>query len=353
MKSIWDIVSDSQETSKIDPERSRQILLRHNSIDSMRNYLEGVLVRLKQGEFTAVEETWRVAVPLAYRLAIDDTANGYRIASKLKDAAIWLEYPDVMSCVKEEIDWIIKTAFGVDNIELGNIQAHIYNNLLKFSKYLKGEWQVYGRQKCITSILSKFTKFKTGDKLPKDRNPEVLNQIKITLNQFETQIFERLKGNLGQKRPYDFATLKWLLPDLFAFTIQLTEQIDSSKNLGSAKASYKAVYKKLYNDFPASIYYGPAFSSSWHMNRMVCYLAYQLDLLSQVPFELFVRTDLDYFIGYGNYWRYKGVDLFATSSKENNTHRKQFVKKIRSFKNFSEVQSTIFNEITTGQLDLF
>jgi len=85
---------------------------------------------------------------------------------------------------------------------------------------------------------------------------------------------------------------------------------------------------------------------------MVCHFEYPVAASSCVAIELFVRTDFDYFIGYGNYWRYKGIDLFAPSSRENDAFRRQFVKRVRACRSFLDVQEMLLKDITSGQISI-
>ena len=353
MNSFWALISDCEEIHSIDFVRCRQIIDQSATIAGVRSYLESVLSRLEEGDRGVIGEAWSVAVPLAYRLAIDDTANGYRIASRLKEAAMWADYPEILSCVGDEIEWLCKSACGTDYSELRNVQKDICDKLTTFSRSLNGQWRVYGRRKCISSILGKLAQLNSGNKLPKNTSPEVLHQINGLLVQFQEQVSQRMAGDHRLKRPYEFSVVKWLLPDLLAFTLQLTEKSDSNRNLGSAKARYRSVYRKLCEQlFPAHVFFGPAYSKAWHMNRMVCHLEYPVTASSCVAIELFVRTDFDYFVGYGNYWRYKGIDLFAPSTRENKTSRQQFIRGVRECKSFSDVQEMLLNDITKGQLSI-
>jgi hypothetical protein len=128
----------------------------------------------------------------------------------------------------------------------------------------------------------------------------------------------------------------------------------SSRNIGAAKSRYRAVFRKLLKEVPVAPYYGPSYSSEWHMNRMVIYLETTFEHLNRLPLELFIRTDLDYFIGFGNYWRYKGINLFASSKSLDKTgYKRNFNRKIRRCQNFSEVQRLMFEEVSKGQLELF
>jgi hypothetical protein len=352
VNSFWTLISECEETHSIDFVRCRQIIDQNDTIAGVRSYLDSVLSRLEEGDRGAISEAWSVAVPLAYRLAIDDTANGYRIASRLKEAAMWAAYPEILSCVGDEIEWLCKSACGTGYSELRNVQKDICDKLTTFSRSLNGQWRVYGRRKSISSVMAKLAKLNSGNKLPKNTSPEVLHRMNGLLVQFQEQVSQRMAGYHCQKRPYEFSDVKWLLPDLLAFTLQLTEKSDSNRNLGSAKARYISVYRKLCEQFPARVFFGPSYSRAWHMNRMVCHLEYPVAASSCVAIELFVRTDFDYFVGYGNYWRYKGVDLFAPSSRENKTSRQQFIRRVRECRSFSDVQEMLLKEITTGQISI-
>lgn len=358
MNSLWTLISDCEENYDIDFVRCRQIIDQNGTIANVRCYLESVLSRLEEGDREAIGEAWSVAVPLAYRLAIDDTATGYRIASRLKEAAMWMVYPKILSCIRDEIEWLCKSACGAGYSELRDVQKDIYDKLTTFSLSLDGQWRVYGRRKCISSILGKLAQLNSGNKLPKNTSPKVLHRMEVLLAQFQEQVSQRMVGDHRPKRPYEFSDVKWLLPDLLAFTLQLTEKSDSNRNLGSAKSRYKSVYRKLSKHFPAHVFFGPSYSMAWHMNRMVCHLEYpataspSVVISPCVAIELFVRTDFDYFVGYGNYWRYKGIDLFTPSSLESDASRQQFVQQVRACRSFVDVQDMLLKEITTGQLSL-
>lgn len=224
MNSIWTLISNCEETYSIDFIGCRQVIDQCCTIAGVRSYLESVVSRLENGDRGVIGEAWSVAVPLAYRLAIDDTASDYRIASRLKEAALWADYPEILSSVEDEIDWLCKTACGESYSELRNVQKDIYDKLTAFSRSLNGQWHVYGRRKCISSILGKLAQLNSGNKLPKNTSPEVLHQINGLLVQFQEQVSQRMAGDHRLKRPYEFSAVKWLLPDLLAFTLQLTEK---------------------------------------------------------------------------------------------------------------------------------
>lgn len=354
MKCFWTQPFRLAELDQLDAKLCRLVIARCHSVADLRNYLENVLLRLERREAAIVREAWSVAIPLAYRLALDDTSRGYRIGSRLKEAALWAAYPQLMECVELEVDWLCKSAYNVTYAALGTAQEKIHAQLTEFQARLEGDWRVYGRRKSIGSIFEKLFRYHSGEKTPKNDSSPGLNRMALFLAQFEGQVAQRLSGEHRGKREYDHSEVKWLLPDLLAFTLQLKESGHELRNLGSAKAKYKAAFAVLRQHFAGCAYFGPSYSSAWHMNRMVCHWEYPVgESAPPIALELFVRTDFDFFVGYGSYWRYKGVDLFAASNEEGASARRRFVSRIRACKSFSDVQEMLFTEITTGQLSLF
>lgn len=355
--SILSKISQFESSFTTNSYEAQLIVSRSETIDDIKLYIEKIYSSLKKGDCRVLKEAKSVAMPLSYRLALDDTSNNYRISSVLKEQIYRTEFSkELISCIDEEIDWLCQTAFGFSYKFIDGLLDSIFDDLNAFSKNLQGDWFVYGRSKNISSILAKFSKFRNKNKLPKDKSEDTMLLIDSVLDMFEKHIELRLlnRSNNLHLTPYKFSDLKWLLPDFVAFTIQLRENHNiTSRNLGSAKSKYKSVYKKFLEIFPNQVFYGPSYSNSWHINRMVCYIEYKVGSSIKIPFELFIRTDYDYFVGYGNYWRYKGIDLFIASNKEKEISKKEFNKKVKNCKTFSEVQHTIFDDITTGQLDLF
>ncbi len=136
MKSLWTLISDCEENNDIDFVKCRQVIDQSGTITNVRCYLERVLSRLEEGDREAISEAWSVAVPLAYRLAIDDTSTGYRIAAQLKEAAMRVDYPEIFLCIEDEIEWLCKSACGASYSELSDVQiilhrfTRIYNIIL-------------------------------------------------------------------------------------------------------------------------------------------------------------------------------------------------------------------------------
>lgn len=346
------------ESSFITNNYNAQIVISNSkSIDDIKNYIESIFTKLKNGNTDVLEEAKSVALPLSYRFAIDDTSNNYRISSELKEEIFRNEFPEeLLACIDDEIDWLCETAFGFSYFAVDGLLKSIYDDLKIFTADLHENWFVYGRSKSISSILGKFSRFRIGKKRPKDKSDTTRKAIDLILNQFEQNLELRLLNDNASKeiKAYHFSNLKWLLPDFIAFTIQLKEDNNIvNRNLGSAKSKYKSVFNKFIKVFPNQIFYGPSYSDLWHINRMVCYIEYKVGSSIKIPFELFIRTDYDYFVGYGNYWRYKGIDLFFSSNKETQTSQKEFNKRVKRYSTFSEVQNAIFEDVTTGQLDLF
>lgn len=355
--SILSKISEFESSFMTNNYGAQVIVARSENIDDIKRYIETIFNSLKEGNISVLEEAKSVALPLSYRFALDDTSNNYRISSFLKEEIYRIEFPkNVVDCIDEEIDWICQTAFGFSYKSIDGLLESIFDDLNIFSNNLLGNWYVYGRSKSISSILAKLSKFRSKKKLPKNKSDSTLQLIDSILDRFERHIKLRLlNGNNNVNlTPYQFSDLKWLIPDFVAFTIQLREEDHiSNRNLGSAKSKYKSVFNKFLKVFPSQVFFGPSYSSSWHINRMVCYIEYKVGSSIKIPFELFIRTDYDYFVGYGNYWRYKGIDLFIASNQEKATSKKEFNKKVKNCKSFSEVQETIFYDVTTGQLDLF
>ena len=263
-----------------------------------------------------------------------------------------LEYPEVMRAVAQEIEWLCRTSFGMGYSEMDGINKWLSGQLERIALDMEGDWFVYSRQKTVSSILHKLSQYHHNEKLPKDRSPEVLNGMHAMLAQFEIQVEARANKITFDYKPYDFNLVKWLLPDMMAYTMQMHEDKSSSRNLGSVKSKYQGVYGQL-RAIKMSAYYGPSYSSSWHMNRMVCYLQDNWSSSVYYAAELFVRTDLDYFIGFGNYWRYKRINLFAGSASEQLSDRREWIRRVKDFSQFEEVQNLLFEEINSGQLALF
>jgi hypothetical protein len=356
MISILSKVSEYESTFITNNYKAQIVISNSESIKDIKYYIENVLRELRNGNKDLINDAKNVALPLSYRFAIDDTSSDYRISSEIKEELFRLEFSEEeLKSIEEEVDWLCQSAFGFSYMAMGGLLESIFDDLKIFTESLTENWYVYGRIKNISSILAKFSRFRNEKKMPKDRSIETKQNIDLILNQFEKQVAMRLLYNdTVVYKPYKFEHLKWLLADFVAFTIQLKEADNiKNRNLGSAKSKYKSVYKKFLQLFPNQVFFGPSYSNSWHINRMVCYIEYKAGSSIKIPFELFIRTDYDYFVGYGNYWRYKEIDLFTTSNKENETSQKEFNKKVKKYKSFSEVQNAIFNDVTTGQLDLF
>lgn len=333
------------------------VISKSKSIDDIKNYIETIFTELANGNKNVLEEAKSIALPLSYRFAIDDTSNNYRISSELKEEIFRNEFPqELIACIDEEMNWLCETAFGFSYFAIDGLLESIHDDLKIFTASLPENWSVYGRSKSISSILGKFSRFRFGKKGPKDKSETTRKTIDLVLTQFEQNLGLRLSdaNALNEIKAYNFSSLKWLLPDFIAFTIQLKEDNNiANRNLGSAKSKYKSVFNKFIKVFPNQIFFGPSYSDLWHINRMVCYIEYKVGSSIKIPFELFIRTDYDYFVGYGNYWRYKGIDLFFSSNKETQSSQKEFNKRVKSYSTFSEVQDAIFEDVTTGQLDLF
>jgi len=355
MNSVLTDISKYESGFIVDNYKAQLVLSNCKTIAQIKEYLENILYELKKSNYDIIDEAKNVAIPLSYRLALDDTSSNYRISSEIKEELYKLEFSEKFrKCVKDEIDWICETAFGFSYYSINQLLEDVYEDLQLFSNSLNGNWFVYGRSKNISSILSKLAKFKNESKRPKDKSEETKELINKVLTRFENNISLRMENELSTKiMTYSFNDVKWLITDLVAFTIQLKEGDLKKRNLGSAKATYKSVLNKMLLIFPNEIFFGPSYSNNWHMSRMVCYIEYKVGSSIKIPFELFIRTDYDYYVGYGNYWRYKDINLFLASSQENEDSRLKFNRMVRDFKRFEEVQEALFKEITTGQLDLF
>lgn len=349
---LWDVYHSIQHRYPIEVEGCKGIVASARSVQDIRVQVEAILSDCRAGDKAALRKVWGIALPLSYRLALDDTAKNYRIASALKESAMLLEYSELMRAVAMEMEWLCQTAFGMGYSEMGGINQWLFLQLERIADELEGDWFVYSRQKTVSSILQKLSQYHHGEKLPKDKSPELISGMHAALAQFERQVEARLHQDPHDYKPYDFNVIKWLLPDLMAYTIQMHENEGGSRNLGSAKAKYQGVYSQL-RAIKMSAYYGPSYSSSWHMNRMVCYLQDNWNSSVYYAAELFVRTDLDYFIGFGNYWRYKRINLFTRSASEQVKNRREWIRRVKDFRQFEEVQNLLFEEVSSGQLALF
>jgi hypothetical protein len=356
MISILSKISEYEASFITDNYKAQIVISNSESIKDIKFYVENILHELRNGNKQVINVAKNVALPLSYRFAIDDTSCNYRISSEIKEEIFRLEFSDKeLKSIEEEIDWLCQSGFGFSYMAMDGLLESIFDDLKGFTHSLSEKWYVYGRVKTTSSILAKFFRFKIEKKMPKDTSIETKENINLILSQFEKQVAMRLLYNdTIVYKPYKFEQLKWILADFVAFTIQLKEDNNiKNRNLGSAKSKYKSVFKKFLELFPNQVFFGPSYSNSWHINRMVSYIEYKAGSSIKIPFELFIRTDYDYFVGYGNYWRYKEIDLFTTSNKENETSQKAFNNRVKKYKTFSEVQNAIFEDVTTGQLDLF
>jgi hypothetical protein len=339
-------------SSNFDAGRCRWVVNHCRSVAELLEYLEKVLGRLRVDGSSGVEEAWTVAIPLAYRLSVDDTSHGYRIGAALKDAALRASHPRLMECIDLEMDWMCKSAYNVRYSELQSVHETIADQLSDCRNELEGQWRVYGRIKSIGSTFEKLARYYTGQKRPKADPRASLVPLPVFLDQFAEQVSERLMGNHRGKQGYSGSDVRRVLPDLLAFTLQLKESARERRNLGSAKARYKGVFRCLEACLPGEAYFGPAYSSAWHMNRMVCHWGFPVNDRA-IGLELFVRTDFDFFVGYGSYWRYKGIDLFSSAADDRCAARKRFVSNLRTCGSFRDVQELLLREINSGQLTLF
>ncbi|OJV16393.1 MAG: hypothetical protein BGO21_26200 [Dyadobacter sp. 50-39] len=350
MTELWELVSKTEDAFPIDPVGCRAVLRQANSSTDVRNYLVGILRQLETNDLAVIPEVWRVAIPLAYRLGLDDSSSGFHIASRLRDAAICLAYPTTMKNFKDELDWVYESACGIKYSQLNVLDVEFSQTMSDFLSGYKENWKIYSRIKTASSILSKLAAFHTGKKKPKaQENYKVSDSdIQAFLHQFSRQFQSRMNGS-PISDPYDLSVLKYILPDCIAFTIQLSE----SRQIPTiAKQKYEQIFKD-FSVIPSEIYFGPAYSQSWHINRLTSHFLCTFSGGLKIPIELFIRTDLDYYIGYSNYWLYKGIQLYYSTDRQKKIYQTNFIRQVRKCRSFEEVQSLIFRDLVSGQLDIF
>ncbi|MEX0811588.1 MAG: hypothetical protein WD048_05170 [Chitinophagales bacterium] len=350
---IWKYLHDIEINKKVDIEACRKLIFNTTEVYQVKEYLDDILRDLKFGKTRVIDEARSVALPISYRLSLDDTSSDYRISSKINTEIFRLENPKLSKSISDEIKNLIFKSFKIRYSGLKILENQIVFDLSKFSTKLDDEWHSYGRVKEIFSIYYKLFRFKIHDKQPKKKSDEVYKGITGVLQTFEENVCIRLNDHVEDIKSYDTQQVMWIVPDLIAITIQLSIKSDHTRNLGSLKSKYKSVNKKLKEEYPLEIFYGPSYSNKWHINRLVSYAFWNFKNY-MIPIELFIRTDFDYFIGYANYWRYKGVHLFAGTHKDSTSKsKKMLINKIHECNSFYEVQNMLYREIKSGQLELF
>ncbi len=349
----WKYLEDYESNSYIDVEACRKLLFETNEVSQIKDYLDQILRTLKSGNVEIIKEAKSIALPLSYRLSIDDTSNNYRISSKINSEIFKLENPELSKCISDEIKHLIFKTLKIRYDGLRILEKQIDLDLKRFAKELDDDWYIYGRVKELFSIYLKLYKFKKNKKKPKKKTDKIKHGISNTLRKFEKNVHYRL--NSIEKKLHDYETeyFIWIIPDLIAVTFQQSIKSNHTRNLGSLKSKYKSINNRLIEECPFEIFYGPSYSTKWHINRLVTYGLWNFKNY-QIPMELFIRTDFDYFIGYANYWRYKGINLFAGShTDKTDKNKKDLIKRIYMCVSFSEVQEMLYKEIKTGQLELF
>jgi hypothetical protein len=360
VKSIWSVIKYFECEYEVDELKCSELVEKLQSVVAIEKYLTSLKVKLNSAMNSdamlnekheeLVEEAWSVAIPIAYRFAIDDTARNFRIGSELKELTMRLVFPNEINAFEKELNNICSAALGISYQSLEREHAKLKLGLENFASKLPEKWRVYGRIKNPSSILNKFYKYKIGQKKTKPHDKSEAENIDLLIERLEENIKlslepEKTEPDQNKSNPYNFETLKWLLPDLLAFTIQMEEEEDSKKNLGANKSKYRKVYRLLEKENICHIYYGPDYSTKWHMNRMVCYLEVDLDLLTRIPCELFIRTDVDYFIGFGLYWIYKDTGPFMEYKHTSKKFQEWFISESKKCKNFDEVKQILLNDV--------
>ncbi len=211
----------------------------------------------------------------------------------------------------------------------------------------------YGRRKTPYSIFEKLTKYAVNRKSLKVRGLNHSVSLCSTLNKFASNILNRMASSSCSYFNYRTEDIQYVLPDLLAATVQFPSSFVRDMNLGATKRRYLGVYNELKENLKAHIYWGPDYSDKWHINRLVFYALFKEKRKIRIPVEVFIRTDYDYYIGYANYWQYKGVSLLRDASPNGQKKRAEFLNRVKKCQTYEQVQELVFQQVHIGQMALF
>lgn len=328
------------------------ILYGARAVGDITEYVSLILSKLEHNDHSAVDEALHVALPLVYRLGLDDSSGNARIASAIKDKCCTLRYPAFYKALENEINDVCISYCHTTFNKCGEYVKELVDETSSCVRSIAIPFKVYGRRKSPYSIFEKLVRYSKKDKHLKDNNSQRSVSLRLFLEKFEDNIIATLNGS---QRKHDLwgDDINWIIPDLIGVTVQFSHTFVRNQNLGASKRRYLRVFCELARNIKAHIYYGPSFSEKWHINRLVFYALFTRESNIRLPAEIFIRTGYDYNIGYANYWRYKGVSLLEATHAEGVRKRAELLRELKACEDFSQVQDLIFREVTSGQLCLF
>jgi hypothetical protein len=313
-------------------------------------YVHQIVDRAEKGDHSAAEEALHVALPLVYRLGLDDSSSDDRIAARIQDVACKILMPDLHGAAVSLLEEIMRGA-GLSYATCQLALSEFMSETRMLAGRVSEDCHVYGRVKSPIAVFLKFYRYLMGEKKPKGPSPSSREASLYAIDFLDT-LACRMGGDVAPSPRLDLDALSFLLPDLVGVTTQFGNSFGNSR-LGIARRRYHTVLR-IFDNQPSFVRKrGPFFSRHWHMNRMAFHVLFGSSTGEAVPVELLVRTDLDYFLGYANYWRYKNIQLLDPPGSERRTRRLEQIAALRACRHFSEVQELILRELQSGQLLLF
>jgi len=338
--------------ANIDYIKCKDIVYNSNSLNDVRNYVNSIYNKLLRSEQEVINEALNVTIPIIYRLSLDDSSNNYRIASAIRNKAFKLLYPKFYDALIEEIDYLCYRYFNCSYDSLNTIINDISSQYEFNLKNSNLKYIIYFRLKSPLSIFDKLYKYYENKKDLKISDNNITNELNNLLNTFSLNVLNRMLNKNVSTEYGNSNILLWALPDLIAFTIQFDQDFIKGKNLGVAKNKYKSVYNKIFKITNSTVYYGPSFSEKWYMNRLYFY-SMLLQSGNKIPYETFIRTNYDYYIGYSYYNRYKNISLLIHPKEEQKKYKIFIVNNIKHCSKFEEVQELLYKEINNRDWLLF
>lgn len=327
------------------------------SPNEVRQYIRGVLRKLREGRNDLVSEALNVAMVLAYRLALDDSSANERLGSSIKEACCRALHPEFYKALSDEIALIAQSRYRVKYARLSTHLGRILAQLKVAADAVSGlRFTTYGRVKTAYSIFEKLCAYADGRESLKDPSAELENSLFSTLNKFGCNVLMRMSHSGSVVADYSTEEIEWILPDLLAATIQYDGPVRGpdafvdGANLGATKRRYRWLYRRLIEANGCEVYMEPHWSARWHINRLVFYAYFCPTNKIRLPVEVFIRTTYDYCIGYANYWRYKGISLRGDESDVCDAERERLLVRIKGCASFGDVQRLVLEEAKRGLL---
>ena len=325
-------------------DRCEEALFHRLSVSALTEYVANIIERARAGDRIAAEESLYVALPIVYRLALDDTSRELRFAATIQDVACRVLRPELHRALCQVMATESQGALGLSDAEVVGILPDVLDVTKTLGTTVCPECRVYGRIKTPVSIFLKLYRYLTRIKVPKGRPPSDFDGVQRAAAVL-ARVDGRLSGRIDREPTLDGPSLEYLFPDFIGVSIHYDDTFVKGGHLSRAQRRYRRIEAAMAQCETLRMRAGPFRSRHWHMKRLAFHVRYVVGPRVSVPVEILVRTNRDYLLGYANYWRYKGAVMLEVPGSEEGIARKRLLRRLRGYRDIGSVQEMLLRDV--------